>query len=235
MRKINKSFFRLVAKQPNLFSEIYEILFYCVTQMLQLNEALERCDDIDLNDLYKKVLGYKDSLNGGISSPMSVGSDTSLDGVRFFNGNIENETNVRNPPSIENSFSLQNDPKFDKIRGSSDLNACMIIAEAYNSGYKHLDLFASNWNGENELSEEDNRTEGDDDSQSSEQNHGNEVTLNSVEDNIPSRYPVVKCNGHAINDAKNDLIIKLNGVDNDLALYKDEMHTNPLTKISLKL
>lgn len=215
--------------------------------MLQLNDALEQCDDNDLSGLYKQVLGYKDTLNAGISSPMSAGSDTSLDGVRFYNGNIENETNARNSQSIENAFNLQNDRKLDKIRGSSDLNACMIIAEAYNSGYKYLDLFASSWSDENELCEEENKIDTDDDfsrtrlaqNDTDDINKTVEATIQPVVSNFVEEttvcYPVIKCNGHAINDVNNDILIEMNGVDGDLSMYKDEVRTNPLTKISLKL
>lgn len=234
-------FISLIAKQPNLFGEIYEIIFYIATQMLQLNESLERNDDSELNGVYKRILRYKDSFNPGISSPLSAGSDTSLDGVRFFNGGLDNNT-------MHSEMGTHHDAQFDRLRGSSDLNACLIIAEAYNSGYKYLDLFATNWS-DDKSSDDESKPTSDEDYGVTEQ--ANEVIECEAKKNVrnliesrekpPDIYEVYDyvqptCNGHhSINDIGKRILIDFNGIDADLPMYKDEVNPNSMSKISLKL
>lgn len=218
-----------MTKQPNLFSEIYEILLYIATQMMQLNEALERSDDSELGRLYKRILGYKDAFNPGISSPLSAGSDTSLDGVRFFNGSAEYETPTFSKQSIQKALGLQSDSQFDRLRGSSDLNACLIIAEAYNSGYKHLDLFSRNWSDESDLSDgEFKPTENDNECVVvMERNGAMENSLRMNFENAEAAHEAFEendfvisaCNGHKVNDMSNHIMIEMNGVDANLSIY----------------
>lgn len=239
----------LVTKQPNLFSELYEIVYYVAAQMLQLNEALERDDDDnELHELYKKLLSYKDTFNPGILSPLSAGSDTSLDGVRFFNGGNASEHEAPSGGSVRSDGGSQKDAKSDRLRGSSDLNACLIIAEAYNSGYKYLDLFAPNWNDMDGMPLVDSGGNSSSIKQSyecgmsqmdveiTEKQTSNAQNVNGSDHDNP-------CNGHTFNDIGQCVMIEVNGGgggggrgDGDMTIYKDNANQqNTIPKIPLTL
>lgn len=207
--------------------------------MQNLNEALEYQNDQELNEVFKKILSCKDSFNPGVLSPNSVGSgsDTSLDGVRFFNGSAEIDSNT-NGFLIEAAFSGQSDTKVEKTRGSSDLNACMIIAETYNSGYKYLDLFAHGWSDEENSSDEDiedtDRENGASDSVSAKDEEKisniNGTLVNLSEKN---RRSPAKCNGHT--NHTDTILVQLNGLKEEVPIFRDDITTNAIVKIPLKL
>lgn len=230
-----------MSKQPNLFSEIYEIIYYIVTQMMQLNEALEHTDDDKLKQIYKKILSYKDLFNPDVSSPMSMGSDSSLDGIRFFNGTTETDhIPIYNGHFVESPNGVH---KVEKARGSSDLNACMIIAEAYNNGYKFLDLFGKYWNDDDESSDEEMKQ--------AELENGTPIDVISFcEDGLTTTTTEVSFDGVGVsanNFSSNNgfsvmketvvapASIPVNGIDANLAIIKQEIIEKSLGKIPITL
>lgn len=207
--------------------------------MQNLNEVMEYQNDQELNTIYKKILGYKDSFNPGVLSPNSVGSgsDTSLDGVRFFNGSSENDSNT-NGFLIEAAFCGQNDAKAEKTRGSSDLNACMIIAETYNSGYKHLDLFAPCWSDEENSSDEDAKDvelENNNDTRITAMDKEKTSNLNGNAISLPKieRPSSTKYNRHVSHH--DGILVELNGLKEDVVRFRDDVTNNSIVKIPLKL